>query len=45
MTDEQLDVARAHVDEFVAKSGLSKTNLKFVKGHIEVSGKSALLLA
>lgn len=35
MTDEQLDVARAHVDAYTATLGYAKPNLKFVKGYIE----------
>ena len=35
MTDEQLDVARAHTDEFAAAIGHSKSNMRFVKGYIE----------
>lgn len=35
MTDEQLDVARAHVDSYSAALKYQKPNLKFVKGYIE----------
>lgn len=35
MTDEQLDVARAHVDSYSAALGYKKPNMKFVKGYIE----------
>eukprot|EP00755_Sulcionema_specki_P005030 Sspe_Gene.4731::Locus_1557_Transcript_4_5_Confidence_0.222_Length_1590::g.4731::m.4731/K07755/AS3MT; arsenite methyltransferase len=35
MTDEQLDVARAHIDEYTKKLGYAKPNLRFVKGYIE----------
>lgn len=35
MTDEQLDVAKAHVPEFTSTLGYAKPNLTFVKGYIE----------
>lgn len=35
MTDEQLDVARAHADAFAARVGHPKSNMTFVKGYIE----------
>ena len=35
MTDEQLDVARRHVDSQMTKFGFSKTNVEFRKGYIE----------
>lgn len=36
MTDEQLDVARAHADAYTVKLGYKSSNMTFVKGHIEV---------
>lgn len=38
MTDEQLEVARKHVDEYAKTLGYAKPNMRFVKGFIE--GKS-----
>lgn len=35
MTEEQLQVARKHVDEFTKKMNYPKSNLKFVHGYIE----------
>ena len=35
MTDEQLDVARRHVDAFTQNVGFSRPNLKFTHGYIE----------
>ncbi len=35
MTDEQLDVARRHVDSQMTKFGFSKPNVEFRKGYIE----------
>ena len=35
MTDEQLDVARRHVDAWTATLGFARPNLSFVKGTIE----------
>lgn len=36
MTDEQIDVAKKHVDEFCKnKLGYKKSNMKFIKGYIE----------
>jgi len=35
MTDEQLEVARSHVDEFTQKMGYAKPNIAFKKGMIE----------
>lgn len=35
MTDEQLDVARRHVDDHTEKFGYREPNVQFVKGYIE----------
>jgi ubiquinone/menaquinone biosynthesis C-methylase UbiE len=35
MTDEQLQVARNHIQEYTAALGFSKPNMQFVKGYIE----------
>lgn len=35
MTDEQLDVARAHMDSYAKTLGYKNTNMSFVKGYIE----------
>ena len=35
MTDEQLDVARKHLDSQMMKFGYAKTNVEFKKGYIE----------
>jgi arsenite methyltransferase len=35
MTDEQLEVAKRHVDAFTQQLGFSAPNLRFVKGYIE----------
>jgi len=38
MTDEQLDVARGHVDWHMHKFGYSGTNIRFLQGYIEKLG-------
>lgn len=35
MTDEMLQVAKAHAQEYTTKLGYAKPNLKFIKGYIE----------
>jgi len=42
MTDEQLEVARAHVDEFTSTMGYAKPNLSFKKGMIEFLGDAGV---
>eukprot|EP00240_Pyramimonas_obovata_P003755 CAMPEP_0118941488 /NCGR_PEP_ID=MMETSP1169-20130426/33978_1 /TAXON_ID=36882 /ORGANISM="Pyramimonas obovata, Strain CCMP722" /LENGTH=369 /DNA_ID=CAMNT_0006886247 /DNA_START=46 /DNA_END=1156 /DNA_ORIENTATION=+ len=42
MTDEQLDVARAHVDSYTKTLGYSKPNMSFIKGNIEFLDKAGL---
>eukprot|EP00898_Chlorokybus_atmophyticus_P006822 jgi/Chlat1/7140/Chrsp57S06808 len=42
MTDEQLEVARGHVDEFTQTLGYSQPNMKFIKGHIEYLDKAGI---
>eukprot|EP01023_Acetabularia_acetabulum_P068147 TRINITY_DN956_c0_g1_i6.p1 TRINITY_DN956_c0_g1~~TRINITY_DN956_c0_g1_i6.p1 ORF type:complete len:531 (-),score=56.56 TRINITY_DN956_c0_g1_i6:121-1713(-) len=43
MTEEQLDVARVHADEYCQKTlGFSKTNMNFVKGNIEYLDKAGI---
>jgi len=42
MTDEQLDVARKYEAEFIQKLGYKKSNMSFVKGHIEFLDKAGI---
>jgi arsenite methyltransferase len=42
MTDEQLDVARSHVEEYTATLGFKKPNMTFVKGYIECLGDAGI---
>jgi len=42
MTDEQLEVARAHVPEFTKTLGYAKPNMEYVKGHIEYLDKAGI---
>lgn len=42
MTEEQLQVARAHVDEYAKALDYSKSNLSFVKGYIEFLNKAGI---
>lgn len=42
MTDEQLDVARAHIEEYTAKLGYKKPNMTFIKGFIERLGEAGV---
>jgi ubiquinone/menaquinone biosynthesis C-methylase UbiE len=42
MTDEQLDVAKAHIEEYTAKLGYKKPNMKFIKGYIERLGEAGV---
>ena len=42
MTDEQLDVARRHVDTFTREIGYAQPNLNFIKGHIEYLDKAGI---
>lgn len=42
MTDEQLDVAKAHIQEYTTKLGYQKPNMKFVKGFIERLGEAGV---
>lgn len=42
MTDEQLSVAREHVDSFTKELGYSKPNLRFFNGHIEFIEKAGV---
>ena len=42
MTDEQLDVAKAHMEEYTAKLGYKAPNMKFIKGFIEKLGEAGV---
>lgn len=42
MTEEQLEVARQHVDDFTAALGYSEPNMRFVKGHIEFLDRAGI---
>lgn len=42
MTEEQLQVARAHVSEYAKTLGYTKPNLRFVKGYIEFLNKAGI---
>lgn len=42
MTDEQLDVAKAHIEDYTAKLGYKAPNMKFIKGFIEKLGEAGV---
>lgn len=42
MTDEQIDVANAHIAEYTNKLGYAKPNLSFKKGYIEFLEKAGI---
>jgi arsenite methyltransferase len=42
MTDEQLDVAKAHIEEYTTKLGYKKPNMAFIKGFIEKLGEAGI---
>ena len=42
MTEEQLDVAKAHIEDYTAKLGYKSPNMTFIKGFIERLGEAGV---
>jgi arsenite methyltransferase len=42
MTDEQIEVAKRHIDYHTDKFGFKKSNVKFIKGYIEDLGEAGI---